>query len=173
MTRSNRRRSTRTRSFVVPEVFEGTGANWWRAAADAIERSSKTATFTLFKIHARGSGVAARDLEEVLDEGLEGADVGGEQIEGGARFGRQRVGTLAHHGHRRGQRRERRAQLVTDVGGETCVAGNAFSQFVDHVVKGVREGGDLGALRVDVKSGVEAALGDASGRRRGHLERTE
>ena len=119
----------------------------------------------------RGPGVEPGDLHEVLDQG--GEPVGlADQEPGGAAPGVVQPGLvgLEHVGRRR-QRRERRAQLVADVGHEAPVAGLEVAEVADrllqrfgHAVEGVAQVGELVAALLG-KAGAEQADLEAVGRR--------
>ena len=87
----------------------------------------------------RRAGVAARDLEQVLDQDRK-IEVGGEQVEALlGRRGRARRGAVEHRG-RRGQGGQRAAQLVAHVAREARVALHALDQPADHRVERLGEG---------------------------------
>ena len=76
----------------------------------------------LLEVEVHDAGVEAGDLEQVLDQLLEALDVGDHQVERGPRPVGHVVALVLEHLDRRGQRHERRAQLVADVGREPGVA---------------------------------------------------
>ena len=82
-----------------------------------------------------GADVEAGDLEQVLDELLEAVDVGRQQVERGLGPVGHLVAAVLQHLDRRGQRHQRRAQLVADLGREPGVAVDAVLERLGHVVE--------------------------------------
>jgi hypothetical protein len=103
-------------------------------------------------------GVVAADLEQVGEEGLEALDLRVEELGGASRRRREVVTLVVQHVARETDRRERRAELVRDIGDEALLhprhlgePRDLLLQTVGHAVEGAREGRD----------DVFAALGDA------------
>ena len=113
-------------------------------------------------MQADGAGVEAADLEEVLDEALEAADVARQQVERGLGPLGHLLAAGLHHLDRRRQRHQRRAQLVADVGREAGVALDAQLQRRRHVVERPGEHAEVGVV-ARRQAGAEVAAGDRLG----------
>ena len=93
-----------------------------RAAADRDRVADELGGQQFLEVQPDGAGVEAADLEQVLDEALEADDVALQQVERGLGPLGHLVAPGVHHLDRRGQRHQRRPQLVADVGREPGVA---------------------------------------------------
>ena len=113
-------------------------------------------------MQADGAGVEAADLEEVLDEALEAADVARQQVERRLRPLGQLVAPRLHHLDGRRQGHQRGAQLVADVGGEAGVTLDAQLQRRGHVVERARQHAEIGVVGRR-QPGAEVAAGDRLG----------
>ena len=83
-----------------------------------------------------GAGVEARDLHEVVDQRPQPPDVGHQQLARPAALDRQVVEVLAQDRRLGDERRQRRPQLVGDVGDEAPVAGLGGLEAADRVGQG-------------------------------------
>ena len=124
-TRASRRRSP---CMIRPSAAIADASTWrLRQAADRDRLADELGDQQVLEVQPDRAGVEAGDLEQVLDQALEAGDVGDQQVE-------RRLGPLGHlvaaglhHLDAGGQRHQRRAQLVADVGGEPGVALDARS----------------------------------------------
>ena len=106
------------------------------------------------------AGIGAGHLQQVTDHALEAPQILPQQLQRALGPGRQRIVVRLEHFERSRQRRQRRAQLVTDVGVEASLSLDAHLELIDH---GVERGGQphqVGIGRVGFEPRVELATGD-------------
>ena len=108
------------------------------------------------------AGVEAGYLEQVRDHPLEAAQLRGQEIQRPPRPLRKVVSAGFQHADRGRQRRQRRAQLVADVGGEARFALDPLLEPVGHAVERGGERGQVGLVE-GLQTGVEAPSGDGDG----------
>ena len=148
MTRSKRRRSTRTNGSPTSSATSTGGSSMpWRRARRAHGLAHEF--YGRHRLHdeRRRAGVAAGHLEQVLDERLEDREVREQEVEALLAGGREFLAVLLEDRGRRGERGERRAQLVADVAREARVTLEALDQLADHVVERLGELLDLASAR--------------------------
>ena len=156
-----------------PVEHRGRGAPFWPTRRRHVDRQAGEAgaggdapaqrvDLDLLGVQVGGAGVDARQLEEVDDHGVEPAHLADDDVEGLLGAVGQLAAAAVDDLGGGGQRGDRGAQLVADVGGEAGLALDAGLHGIGHVVERVGELVEVGiALARD--PGVEVAGGDLTG----------
>ena len=121
-------------------------------------------------LDALAAGVEAGDLHQVLDQPPQAPDVRDQELGGPPGLDRHRLEMLGEERGLADERRQRRAQLVGDVGGEAALAGLGGGEGRDlrlerrrHLVEGLRPDPEL-VTPLDGKPRLEQSLGERARR---------
>ena len=116
----------------------------------------------ILHVEVGGAGVESSQLEEVDHHAVEPADLADHHVERLLGSFREFVAAGVEHLDGRRECRDRRAQLVADIGRETCFAFDAGLDGVGHLVERTGETVEVG-VGLGREAGVEPARGDLLG----------
>ncbi len=125
-------------------------------------RETSSSTSTSSRMQFGRAGVDAGQLEQVHDHLVEPTHLPDHDVERLLGALRQVGPAAVEHFDGGCERRDRRAQLVADVGGEARLALEPGLHGVGHVVERLRQAGQIG-VGLRSHAGVEAAGGDLAG----------